>query len=132
MLLLLISSLAYADPAVVNLQKGQTAPFSGSLLNDEAVAAIIADKKSAIEKCDIEKDLIKKTTMAQHDSKTSILGQKITSCELSLNELETDNKKITSKYNGLKSALPYITIGSFAGGIAFTILIAATINGSVQ
>ena len=51
--LLLISSLAFAND-VVTLEKGEQAPFSGTLLSPEAAAQIIVDSDSTLEKCLID------------------------------------------------------------------------------
>ena len=40
MLGILLSALSFADPQFVALEEGEVAPFSGRLLNDEAIAKI--------------------------------------------------------------------------------------------
>ena len=56
MILLLLCSLAYGEPQFTQLAKGEPAPFSGRLFNDDAVANLIVDKKSIEEACSIEVD----------------------------------------------------------------------------
>ena len=56
MILLLLSSLAFGEAQFTQLAKGEVAPFSGRLLNDEAVANIIVDKESLEQACSIEVD----------------------------------------------------------------------------
>ena len=57
-LLAFLTNFAYANE-VVTLKKGESAPFSGTLLSPEAAAKIIVDSDSSLQKCliDAEKDL---------------------------------------------------------------------------
>ena len=52
--LLFLSSLAFAND-VVTLEKGDAAPFAGTLLSPEAAAKIIVDSDSSLQKCLIDK-----------------------------------------------------------------------------
>ena len=65
MILLLLCSLAYGEPQFIQLTKGDPAPFSGRLFNDEAVANLIVDKESIEEACSIEVDFELEKAMAK-------------------------------------------------------------------
>ncbi len=52
-MILLLSSLALAEPELTNLKKGQRAPYDGKLFNSEAVAEIISQKEAAAMECDL-------------------------------------------------------------------------------
>ena len=56
MILLLLSSLAFGEAQFTQLAKGEVAPFSGRLLNDEAIAKIVVDQESIQESCQITVD----------------------------------------------------------------------------
>jgi hypothetical protein len=59
------------------LKKGQKAPFDGTLLDLEAIARILADKKINKLKC----DLILSTELAKHKAKSTL---NLNSCKISL------------------------------------------------
>lgn len=56
MILLLLSSLAYGEAQFTQLAEGEVAPFTGRLLNDEAITNIIIDQESIQESCQITVD----------------------------------------------------------------------------
>ena len=58
MYILLLCSFAFAND-VITLEKGQKAPFAGTLLSPEAAAKIITDSDQSLEKCliDSQRDL---------------------------------------------------------------------------
>ena len=72
-MILFLLSLASAEPLMMRVEKGQTAPFDGRLFNDEAVASILADSESVIQQCEIRKDLEWKTQMSELQYKYDIL-----------------------------------------------------------
>lgn len=72
-MILFLLSLASAEPLMMRVEKGQTAPFDGRLFNDEAVASILADSESVIQQCEIRKDLEWKTQMAELQYKYDLL-----------------------------------------------------------
>ena len=53
----LITSLVFAETLMTPLSEGETAPFSGRLFNDEAVASIISMKEFSEEQCTINSAL---------------------------------------------------------------------------
>ena len=56
-MLLFLLSTALADPMLVHLKEGDVAPFDGRLMNDEAVANIIAENQLTLEQCEIKTEL---------------------------------------------------------------------------
>ena len=58
MYILLLCSFAFAND-VITLEKGQKAPFAGTLLSPDAAAKIITDSDQSLEKCliDSQRDL---------------------------------------------------------------------------
>ena len=64
-MLLFLLSTALADPMLIHLKEGDVAPFDGRLMNDEAVANIIAGNEITLEQCEIQKSLAIATTKAE-------------------------------------------------------------------
>lgn len=56
-MILLFVSLLQAEPLMTKLEEGDTAPFNGRLLNDEAIVSIISKQEITKEQCEIEMDL---------------------------------------------------------------------------
>ena len=56
-MLLFLLSTALADPMLIHLKEGEAAPFDGRLMNDEAVANIIAGNELTLEQCHIKTEL---------------------------------------------------------------------------
>ena len=56
MILMLLTSLALGEAQFTNLKVGESAPFNGRLLNDEALATLIVNQESIEEACQIEVD----------------------------------------------------------------------------
>lgn len=54
--ILFFSPVSYADEKVATVQKGEAAPFSGTLFNTEAAARLLIDLESNSELCNIECD----------------------------------------------------------------------------
>jgi len=54
MWLLLFCLNTFADEVVVTIEKGDPAPFTGTLLSPEAAAKIIVDSDTSLEKCQID------------------------------------------------------------------------------
>ena len=66
--------MAYAEPLMMRVERGQTAPFDGRLFNDEAVATILADSEAVTQQCEIRKDLEWKVQMADLQYKHDVLA----------------------------------------------------------
>ena len=82
-MILLLLSTALAEPLMAHLEEGDPAPFSGRLMNDEAVANIIAGREMSVEQCEIQKSLAVATTKAELQLELDYLKA----------ELETEQKK---------------------------------------
>ena len=85
-MLLFLLSTALAEPLMVHLEEGETAPFHGRLMNDEAVANIIAGREMSIEQCEIQKELQVSLTKAELQLQIDYLNA----------ELETESTKNTT------------------------------------
>ena len=64
-MLLFLLATAFAEPMLIHLKEGDVAPFDGRLMNDEAVANIIAGNELTLEQCEIQKELAIATTKAE-------------------------------------------------------------------
>ena len=73
-MILLLISLAHAQPLTTSLDKGQAAPFGGRLFNDEAVASIIAGKEFAGHQCEIQMSLDYSLQLAEKQLAIDYLG----------------------------------------------------------
>ena len=51
-MLLLLSSILFAEPKFTNLEAGECAPWKGRLLNDEAMAKLIVEHQTNQMSCD--------------------------------------------------------------------------------
>ena len=58
---------AQEAPKVTDIQQGQTAPFSGTLLNPAAAAQIIAEKENLKSECNLKYEYIKGREKAKCD-----------------------------------------------------------------
>ena len=82
-MLLFLLSTALAEPLMVHLEEGEAAPFHGRLMNDEAVANIIAGREMSVEQCEIQKELAISLTKAELQLQIDYLNA----------ELETETTK---------------------------------------
>ena len=60
-------TFAQEIPKVTDIQEGQPAPFTGTLLNPPAAAQIIADKENTKAECKLQYDYIKQREKAKCD-----------------------------------------------------------------
>jgi hypothetical protein len=120
-------SLAFADPKAVTLKTGDVAPFSGTLLNQEAVSKILVDADAKEKECEIKLDLAVEIQRAKFEQQIGLISSKNEICEKKMIEINEDYKKLSSKYNNLSKGTPVIAGISFLGGIALTILIVNSI-----
>ena len=82
-MLLFLLSTAFAEPMLIHLEEGDVAPFGGRLMNDEAVANIIAGREMSVEQCEIQKELAVSLTKAELQLEIDYLKA----------ELETEKEK---------------------------------------
>lgn len=73
-MILFLLSMAYAEPLMMRIERGQSAAFDGRLFNDEAVASLLADSEAVTQQCEIRKDLEWKVQMAELQYKHDILS----------------------------------------------------------
>jgi len=113
-MLLLLLSTALAEPIAVRLKEGEEAPFDGRLMNDEAIANIIAGREMSIEQCEIQKELAVSLSKAEMQLQIDYLKA----------ELETEEEKNTTlltlrdkEIESLRKELrPNKTMWAFFGG----------------
>lgn len=113
MLLFLIST-ALAEPLMVHLDAGEPAPFDGRLMNDEAVANIIAGREMSVEQCEIQKELVLSLTKAEMQLEIDYLKAELeTEKEKSIALLDIRDKEIESLRKEIR---PNKTMWAFFGG----------------
>ena len=113
MILFLIST-ALAEPLMVHLDAGEPAPFDGRLMNDEAVANIIAGREMSVEQCEIQKELVLSLTKAEMQLEIDYLKAELeTEKEKSIALLDIRDKEIESLRKEIR---PNKTMWAFFGG----------------
>jgi glutamate formiminotransferase len=113
-MLLLLVSIALGEPMMMHLQEGDVAPFDGRLMNDEAVANIIANKELTREQCEIQKELAVSLTKAELQLQIDYLSAELeTEKEKSAALLDIRDKEIESLRKQIK---PNKTMWAFFGG----------------
>ena len=122
--ILFLVSNAFADPKSMTLEAGRPAPYTGTLLNAEAVANIVAESEAAISRCEAKslEALTIQEAKLKHD--ISIVTLKNQDCEKRLEELDKEYKALSLKYNRLSTMAPVATGAAFVSGIALTLFIA--------
>ena len=113
-MLLFLLSTAIAEPLMVHLEEGEAAPFHGRLMNDEAVANIIAGREMSVEQCEIQKSLAVATTKAELQLEIDYLKAELeTETEKNTTLLELRDQEISSLRKEIK---PNKTMWAFFGG----------------
>ena len=113
-MLLFLLSTALAEPLMVHLGAGETAPFNGRLMNDEAVANIIAGREMSVEQCEIQKELAISLTKAELQLEIDYLKAELeTETEKNTTLLELRDQEISSLRKEIK---PNKTMWAFFGG----------------
>ena len=92
-ILLLITSLSFADENVITLKKGQRAPWAGTLLSPEAAAKIIVDSDNELQKCIINSKKDLELQQAKLTFEKSNLEAKLAACSLR----QTESAKLYEK-----------------------------------
>ena len=124
MFLLMACPVAHADvPKFTSIEKGEEAPFSGRLFNDEALAIIIVDKKFEGKECELrvsyEVDLMK----AHEKYKYDILSATCEADDMRLSELinirDQENKYLREQIKPNRSG--WWLAGGFMTGMATAI-----------
>ena len=113
-MILLLLSTALAEPLMVHLDAGETAPFDGRLMNDEAVANIIAGREMSVQQCEIQKELAISLTKADLQLEIDYLNAELeTETEKNATLLELRDQEISSLRKEIK---PNKTMWAFFGG----------------
>ena len=113
-MLLFLLSTALAEPLMVHLKEGDVAPFDGRLMNDEAVANIIAGREMSVEQCEIQKELAISLTKADLQLEIDYLNAELeTETEKNTTLLELRDQEISSLRKEIK---PNKTMWAFFGG----------------
>jgi hypothetical protein len=113
-MLLFLLSMANAEPIATRLKEGDPAPFDGRLMNDEAIANIVATHEVSNEKCEVQKEYAVSLAQAELQLQLDYLQA----------ELETETKKNTTllalrdtEIESLRKELrPNKTMWAFFGG----------------
>ena len=113
-MLLLLLSTALAEPLMMHLEEGEVAPFDGRLMNDEAVANIIAGREMSVEQCEIQKELALSLTKAELQLQIDYLNAELeTETAKNATLLELRDQEISSLRKEIK---PNKTMWAFFGG----------------
>ena len=113
-MLLLLLSTALAEPLMVHLKEGDVAPFDGRLMNDEAVANIIAGNGLTLEQCEIQKSLAIATIKAEQQLEIDYLKAELeTEQAKNATLLELRDTEISALRKEMK---PNKTMWAFFGG----------------
>ena len=113
-MLLFLLSIALAEPLMVHLEEGEAAPFNGRLMNDEAVANIIAGREMSVEQCEIQKELILSLSKAELQLELDYLKAELeTETEKNTTLLELRDQEIAALRKEIR---PNKTMWAFFGG----------------
>ena len=111
---LFLLSTALAEPVAVRLEEGDEAPFAGRLMNDEAVANIIAGREMSVQQCEIQKELAISLTKAELQLEIDYLKAELeTETEKNTTLLELRDQEIEVLRKEIK---PNKTMWAFFGG----------------
>ena len=117
-MILFLLSLASAEPLMLRVERGQSAPFDGRLFNDEAVASILADSEAVTQQCEIRKDLEWKVQMADLQYKHDVLTAEYQSLEYKhqqMLEIRDEEIEVLRKQGSTKRST-WMFLGRFALG----------------
>ena len=113
-MLLFLLSTAIAESLMVHLEAGETAPFEGRLMNDEAVANIIAGREMSVEQCEVQKELALSLSKAELQLELDYLKAELeTETEKNTTLLELRDQEIATLRKEIR---PNKTMWAFFGG----------------
>ena len=113
-MLLFLLSAALAEPLMIHLEEGEAAPFHGRLMNDEAVANIIAGREMSVQQCEIQKELAISLTKADLQLEIDYLNAELeTETEKNTTLLELRDQEIAALRKEIR---PNKTMWAFFGG----------------
>ena len=93
--LFFLISNSFADPKAVTLREGDTAPYSGTLLNQEAVAKILAEGEANDKVCQVKIDLASEIQKAKFEQDVGLISARAQVCENKFTSLDEDYKKLS-------------------------------------
>ena len=102
-----------AEPQFTNIEKGQKAPFAGRLLNDEAVAEIVAKKHLSEAMC---KAMIDRSVEVAEAKVTYGCNIAIAEHEMLIRNLKTENDYLKKKEKRSKWTVPTAVAVGVGGG----------------
>lgn len=129
---LVFSTNSFADPEVITLEKGEPAPYSGTLLNPEASARILATGQSELQKCLITS---KRDLAVQEAESTLVLKNKeaeLAACMLKNTEQQRiytqQIEYLEKRANQPEWVKPTLFAGGVLTGMAVVVLSAYTLD----
>ena len=130
MLGILLTAFCFADPQFIALEEGEPAPFTGRLLNDEAIVKISIEDQFKAQQCEIQIEYEKQKLKALHEYEMEKLKIKLESDNAILkNKIELRDERIKDLQKLTKPTRPIILITSgFVIGTASTIAITYAVN----
>jgi len=124
----LIASLWASDLDYVTIEKGQTAPFSGKLMSNSALAQIIETHESEILRLDLEKEYELQKQADEFQLKYELYE---TRCEANI-EMYQQMIDVRDKELNMQSKKDWIQQFSFFGGFILGTAVAVGITYSVN
>ena len=116
-LLMLLCSLAFANEEVITLQKGEQAPFTGTLLSPDAAARLLASGETELAKCLATAQKEKSFLEAEHNLKFKNKEAEFTACTIKQMEYDKIYKDHIA-YLERRAAQPnWHNPALFAGGV---------------
>jgi hypothetical protein len=113
-MLLFLFSVVSAEPLMTHVKQGDFAPFDGRLMNDEAVANIIAGREMSVEQCEIQKELTVSIAKAELQLEIDYLKAELeTETAKNATLLELRDQEIQALRKEIK---PNRTMWAFFGG----------------
>ena len=130
MLGILLTAFCFADPQFTALEEGEPAPFTGRLLNDEAIVKISIEDRFKAQQCEIQIEYEKQKLLALHSYELEKLKIKLESDNAILkNKIELRDERIKDLQKLTKPTRPIILITSgFVIGTASTIATTYAVN----
>jgi len=124
---LIFYPVSFADEQVTTLNKGDSAPFSGTLFNTEAAARLLTELEFTQEACQIETDRQVKIQAAQFQLKIDNVTASLDASNQRYDQISViKNDQILFLDDQLKKANPNNKVLWFAIGIAGGVAMTAT------
>lgn len=133
-MIFLIVSMAMAQPSMISLEEGEQAPFSGRLLNDEAIASILANKEFSDGQCALEQSIEYSLKLAEKDLKIDYLEaekQTLINRHDSLMEIKNDEIESLRKHVNPQRAT-FMFLGGFILGTTASLVTYYSVNKIVE